>query len=1021
MWGATSPFSTATGALVHTFAPAVSDRVHAIAATAQTVYAGGSFTSVGGIPRSRLAAFGSSNGALLNWAPAADDNEVDAMVLSPMGKVIVGGKFSTLSGTPAKGSGALDPTSGAVLPWAANNTVQDSGANSGITSLRSDGHQIYGTGFVYGPGGNLEGTFSADPETGAINWVEDCHGDTYDTFATGQTFYSVSHSHFCGNVGGFPQTNPWSFYRALAWTNYATGTLAHNTMGGYKDWGGTPSPTQLDWYPTLATGKYTGQNQAAWSVTGNSQYVALGGEFPTVNGTAQQGLVRFAVRAIAPNKAGPRPSPTLNPSLVSLSSGTVRVGWQATFDQDNQALTYKVVRDGKTATPVYTATVNSTFWNRPTLGFTDTGLVPGSSHTYRVYVSDPTGNQTTGSTVTVTVGAATNSTYANDVLSDGATNFWRLGEVAGTTGYDWAGYNDLVEQTGVGHGAAGAINGDSNGASTFTGSSAGSAANTAAAPGPNAFTIEAWFKTTSTSGGKIIGYGDTSTGTSSNYDRQIYLDNAGHVIFGVYNGATNVISTGGTYRDGAYHQVVASLSPAGMALYVDGKQVGTKSGPTVGQGYSGYWRIGGDNLAGWPSQPASNFLAGSIDDVAVYSTPLSLGQIQKHYTDSGSTLAGGTQPVAAFSSSCTNLSCTFDGSGSTDSNGAITSYAWNFGDGTTGTGVPPTHTYAASGTYTVSLTISDNSGFQSTAAKKTFFVGDQPPTAAFTASCDHVACTLDGSGSSDTDGTIASYAWNFGDGSTATGATATHTFPATGTYTVTLVVTDNQGVASAATAHPVSVLAANTPLATDSFNRTVSSGLGSADKGGPWTTVGAASNLSVAPSAASLLMPAAGGQASAYLPGVSSSAAETDVNVSVNQAPTSTGVYFYVTGRRVSANNEYRGRVRIAGNKVYASFYKLAGSSTATAIGGETLVPVSYTPGVQLSVRLQVSGTGTTNLAMKVWQAGMSEPAAWTVTNSDTTAGLQVAGSVGLTAYLAGSATNTSVILNASILRVVSL
>ena len=117
----------------------------------------------------------------------------------------------------------------------------------------------------------------------------------------------VSHEHFCGNIGSFPQTNPWTFYRATAFTTYPTGTVAHNSEGGYADWFGNPDPTQLDWYPTLTTGTYTGQNQAAWSVTGNTSYVALGGEFPTVNGTAQQGLVRFAVRSIAPNKVGPRP------------------------------------------------------------------------------------------------------------------------------------------------------------------------------------------------------------------------------------------------------------------------------------------------------------------------------------------------------------------------------------------------------------------------------------------------------------------------------------------------------------------------------------------------------------------------------------------------------------------------------------------------------------------------------------------------------------------------------------------
>ena len=67
-------------------------------------------------------------------------------------------------------------------------------------------------------------------------------------------------------------------------------------------------------------------------------------------------------------------------------------------------------------------------------------------------------------------------------------------------------------------------------------------------------------------------------------------------------------------------------------------------------------------------------------------------------------------PVASFTYICTGLTCTFDGSGSTDSDGSIVSYAWNFGDGGTATVVAPSHTYAASGTYPVTLTVTDNGG-----------------------------------------------------------------------------------------------------------------------------------------------------------------------------------------------------------------------------------------------------------------------------------------------------------------------
>jgi rhamnogalacturonyl hydrolase YesR len=75
-----------------------------------------------------------------------------------------------------------------------------------------------------------------------------------------------------------------------------------------------------------------------------------------------------------------------------------------------------------------------------------------------------------------------------------------------------------------------------------------------------------------------------------------------------------------------------------------------------------------------------------------------------------STSSTNVLPVAAFTSSATNLVASFDGSGSKDSDGTISSYAWTFGDSATGAGVKPTHTYAAGGTYTVTLTVTDNSG-----------------------------------------------------------------------------------------------------------------------------------------------------------------------------------------------------------------------------------------------------------------------------------------------------------------------
>ena len=145
-----------------------------------------------------------------------------------------------------------------------------------------------------------------------------------------------------------------------------------------------------------------------------------------------------------------------------------------------------------------------------------------------------------------------------------------------------------------------------------------------------------------------------------------------------------------------------------------------------------------------------------------------------------------TKPVAKLAGSCsaTSLACTFDGSGSTDDK-QVTGYAWDFGDGSTGTEAKPAHTYAKAGSYQVTLKVTDGDG-NSASASQTFAVGqppEQPVAASFTASCFGPACEFDGSASTG----AASYSWDFGDGSSGTGATATHSYPAaTANYTVTL-------------------------------------------------------------------------------------------------------------------------------------------------------------------------------------------------------------------------------------------
>jgi hypothetical protein len=280
--------------------------------------------------------------------------------------------------------------------------VYNHGSGAAIWSLSADSTNVYATGYVYGGTGNLEGTYSASWSGGTIRWIEDCHGDSYAAFPFQGAVYVASHAHFCGNVGGFPEVSPRRYQRGTAFTTGATGTVKTNTISGYYNFGGQPAPTLLTWYPDFNIGTYTGMSQGPWTVSASGNYVLYGGEFTTVNGKGQQGLVRFAVPSVAPNKDGPRVSGSgWVPTATALSTGA-RISWQANYDRDNQQLTYALYRTSS-STPIWTTKVDSRIWyDRPTVSYSDTAA--HGSVSYYVTATDPFGNTARSATVTVTAG-----------------------------------------------------------------------------------------------------------------------------------------------------------------------------------------------------------------------------------------------------------------------------------------------------------------------------------------------------------------------------------------------------------------------------------------------------------------------------------------------------------------------------------------------------------------------------------------------------------------------------------------
>ena len=1402
--GHVAAFSTATGALLP-WAPNIGGQVRALAVTPDLVYVGGNYPSANGQARTHLAAFRTTNAQMTDWAPTAEGTGgyVWSMVMSPdQSQVVVGGSFATLNGSPAYGMGALDASTGATRPWAAQERIRAAGLNGGITSLKADATNVYGSGYAYGSGATFEGTFAADPNGGAIRWVNDCLGDTYDVEPFNGALYSVSHSHDCSAINEFPDTNPRSrWQKAMASNLVPDGVITKKDAYGW-DYRGFAYASHLQWYPDLEFGSYTPDRQAAWSVEGAGDYVVLGGEFPKVNNVAQQGLVRFLKKSVGPHSFKPIYLAAMDPVATSTTNGTVRVRFNSTWDRDDETLTYDVYRDNGPS--IGSVTSSSIWWNQPPLVFTDTGRTPGATHTYRIRAKDSTGNvQWSNKSAPVTVSAADPSPYADLVASDGArhlwrfesgttpaldavgatdltlvstgtaagvggsqalqsaggatpranatafepkpdavtleawvrttsnrggriiglgssaTNsssafdlalylgndgrvnlgvrnagnalttttsasavndgawhhvaavvdsggssividgrragrnqnstggpvfngywrvlgdttsglanrptdvalsgsldevavygralpidtlrshytaitgidpsqptpaatygsrvrsdapdaYWRLGESGGTLARDAsASANDATYNGVTGYGRAGAVAGTTDTAVTLNGSNGYVVAKEAWTT-PTEFTTEAWFSTTTTRGGRIIGFGSSATSAlSSSYDRIVCMLNDGRISFGVSSGGQQTAVSPASYNDGQWHHVVATQGPAGMRLYVDG--IERASNPaTTGASYTGYWRAGGDRC--W-SGATSGYFNGTLDEVAVYPKALSAQAVGQHYAASGRTLAN-QPPTARITKSASFLTVAFDGTTSTDPDGTVASYAWTFGDGTTSTAASPSKTYAAAGTYPVTLTVTDNSGataststsvtvvankaptasFTATpsgltvavdaaastdqdgtirsyawtfgdgasdtgstashryAAEGTYTVeltvtddqgatatttrsvtvtrpANQPPTASFTSGSSFLTASFDGRGSSDPDGTIASYAWTFGDGSSDTGATASHTYAASGSYDVTLTVTDDRGgiasvtksVTVAANAAPTarftsstnrlvasfdatgstdpegpvasyawdfgdgttgtgatptrtyaadgtytvrltvtdaagatdttssSVTVAGDPsVARDAFERSVTGGWGSADRGGAWTLSGTLTRYAVTGGGGTVSL-AAGGSGTARLAGVSIQDTDITTTVTTDKAPTGGGQYSSVIARSVAGGSEYRGKLLFGSTGAVTAYLTRVDAGVETSLGSATVTGLTYAPGTAVKVRLQAVGTSPTTIRIKVW-TGATEPTAWLLSRTDSTAALQAPGGVGFYDYVSGSATNAPVV-----------
>jgi PKD repeat protein len=277
----------------------------------------------------------------------------------------------------------------------------------------------------------------------------------------------------------------------------------------------------------------------------------------------------------------------------------------------------------------------------------------------------------------------------------------------------------------------------------------------------------------------------------------------------------------------------------------------TASSPDAASGGSitGYsWNFGdGTTLTGTNADPAHTYASPGVYPVSLTVTD-DLGQT---YATPTQNITVDATPTAAFTSSPSQPDpggqVTFDASSSSDSVGQITGYSWSFGDTSangpgTSTLEDPTYSYENPGTYTVSLTVTNDAGQTDTITEPVTV--DDPPTATLTPSTGLTTPGTTVSFSSTatspaTGGSIAQYSWNFGDGTTLTGTNAdpAHTYLSPGIYTVTLTVTDNLGVTATAATH-VTVDAAPTAAFTTSSNPATAGSAVGFNAGGSSDSVG---------------------------------------------------------------------------------------------------------------------------------------------------------------------------------------
>ncbi len=238
--------------------------------------------------------------------------------------------------------------------------------------------------------------------------------------------------------------------------------------------------------------------------------------------------------------------------------------------------------------------------------------------------------------------------YADWTLQDNPLTSIYAGTVGATGTYTFPDVsNNPGTNTGFGQGN---FTQDPNGplgntATIFNGGSYIETSTNSASPGPQTFSIAAWFKTATD--GSIIGFTNSQTNTGQSYwDRHLWIDDTGHLVFGLYPNGIYELKSPSTFNNNAWHFVVVTVSPStttqgSVSMYVDGNLVaGGPNSETYLNGatqpaqvYGGWWHLGWSNAdQSWPDGPTNPYFSGSLGQIAIFGTSLTATQVSTIYS-----------------------------------------------------------------------------------------------------------------------------------------------------------------------------------------------------------------------------------------------------------------------------------------------------------------------------------------------------------------------------------------------------